>query len=67
MSNFAFLPDKYQTIANSAIKAEGHIQNDPRAACFHARFALDAEIQALREQLAEIRARTEEQPGLRDF
>ena len=44
MSNFAFLPNKFQTIADSAIKAEGYIQNDPRAACFHARFALEAAV-----------------------
>ena len=44
MSNFAFLPDTLQTIADSAIKAEGHIQTDPRAACFHARFALEAAV-----------------------
>lgn len=42
MSNFAFLPSKFKTIAESAVKAEGHIMSDPRAACFHARFALEA-------------------------
>jgi len=42
MSNFAFLPADFRTIAESAIKAEGHIQGDPRAACFHARFTLEA-------------------------
>ncbi|WP_045216942.1 DEAD/DEAH box helicase family protein [Desulfonatronovibrio magnus] len=42
MSNFAFLPGKFKAIADSACKAEGHILSDPRAACFHARFALEA-------------------------
>ncbi|MGA1483465.1 MAG: DEAD/DEAH box helicase family protein [Vulcanococcus sp.] len=42
MSNFAFLPNPFQAIAEAARKAEGHIQGDPRAACFHARFTLEA-------------------------
>jgi hypothetical protein len=33
MSNFAFLPAQFRTIADSAIKAESHILGDPRAAC----------------------------------
>ncbi len=44
MSNFAFLPEKFKTISESAIRAEGHIMSDPRAACFHARFALEAAV-----------------------
>ena len=47
MSNFAFLPDTFSTIAESATRAEGHIHSDPRAACFHARFALEAAVQWL--------------------
>ena len=39
MSNFDFLPTD---IAESAAKAEGHVMGDPRAACFHARFAIEA-------------------------
>lgn len=42
MSNFAFLPPAFRAIQASAIKAEGHIWGDPRAACFHARFTLEA-------------------------
>ncbi|MCI5167009.1 MAG: DUF4145 domain-containing protein [Candidatus Electrothrix sp. GM3_4] len=42
MSNFAFLPADFRAIAESATKAEGHIMGDPRAACFHARFTLEA-------------------------
>ena len=42
MSNFAFLPKELGAIAESATKAEGHIKGDPRAACFHARFTLEA-------------------------
>lgn len=42
MSNFAFLPANLGDLAASARKAEGHIMGDPRAACFHARFTLEA-------------------------
>lgn len=42
MSNFAFLPNPFRPIAESATRAEGHIMSDPRAACFHARFTLEA-------------------------
>ncbi len=42
MSNFSFLPSDFRDIAESATKAETHIMGDPRAACFHARFALEA-------------------------
>ena len=42
MSNFAFLPQVFRAIAESAKQAEGHIMGDPRAACFHARFTLEA-------------------------
>ncbi len=44
MSNFAFLPRELRGIADAAVKAEGHIIGDPRAACFHARFALEAVV-----------------------
>ena len=44
MSNFAFLPTEFRTIAESATKTEGHIMGDPRAACFHARFTLEAVV-----------------------
>lgn len=42
MSNFAFLPAGFRDIAESATRAEGHIGSDPRAACFHTRFTLEA-------------------------
>ena len=45
MSNFSFLPDILQPIADSAMKAEGHVHGDPRASCFHARFALEDVLQ----------------------
>lgn len=44
MSNFAFLPAEFRDIAASASRAEGHILGDPRAACFHARFTLEAVV-----------------------
>lgn len=47
MSNFAFLPPEFRTLRESATKAEGHIMGDPRAACFHSRFTLEAVIQWL--------------------
>ncbi|MBF0585318.1 DEAD/DEAH box helicase family protein [Prosthecochloris sp. N3] len=42
MSNFAFLHSDFRAIAESASRAEAHIMGDPRAACFHARFTLEA-------------------------
>ena len=44
MTNFAFLPARFRPIAESAQRAEGHVMGDPRAACFHARFALEADV-----------------------
>jgi len=44
MSNFAFLPKPFKDIAEAATRAEGHIMGDPRAACFHARFTLEAVV-----------------------
>jgi len=41
MSNFKFLPPEFRNIAGAASQAEGYIHGDPRAACFHARFALE--------------------------
>ncbi len=41
MSNFDFLPTTFRDLAESATRAESHIHGDPRAACFHARFALE--------------------------
>lgn len=47
MSNFAFLPTEFRALKEFATKAEGHIMGDPRAACFHARFTLEAIVQWL--------------------
>ncbi len=44
MSNFAFLPAEYRTLAEAAQTAEKHIFSDARGACFHARFALEAAV-----------------------
>ncbi len=43
-TNFAFLPPEFRTNGESATRAEGHIMGDPRAACFHARFALESAV-----------------------
>ncbi|MEQ9453605.1 MAG: DEAD/DEAH box helicase family protein [Phycisphaeraceae bacterium] len=42
MSNFSFLPPSFRDIDDTARRAESHIHGDPRAACFHARFTLEA-------------------------
>jgi type I restriction enzyme R subunit len=55
MSNFAFLPEPLSDIAEAARKAEGHIQGDPRAACFHARFTLEAIVHWLYRHDADLR------------
>lgn len=44
VSNFDFLPREFKTLADAAQMAEGHIVGDPCAACFHARFALEAAV-----------------------
>ena len=44
-SNFTFLPPAFKDLAEASRKAEAHIMGDPRAACFHARFALEAAVQ----------------------
>ncbi len=44
MSNFGFLPSELRDVAASAGRAELQIIGDPRAACFHARFALEAVV-----------------------
>jgi len=55
MSNFAFLPAAFHDIAASAARAEGHIIGDPRAACFHARFSLEAMVHWLYRHDASLR------------
>lgn len=54
-SNFSFLTPDFRTIAESAAKAEAHIMGDPRAACFHARFALEAVVHWLYRHDARLR------------
>ena len=55
MSNFAFLPSEFRAISESASKAESHILGDPRAACFHARFTLEAVVHWLYRHDASLR------------
>ncbi len=40
-ANFAFLKQEFPHVATGASLAERHVQGDPRAACFHARFTLE--------------------------
>jgi type I restriction enzyme, R subunit len=47
MSNFTFLPPAFKDLAEAARKAEAQIMGDPRAACFHARFALETAVRWL--------------------
>lgn len=55
MTNFAFLPDTFSDIAESAARAEGHIHGDPRAACFHTRFTLEAIVHWLYRHDTQLR------------
>ena len=40
-ANFAFLRQEFPHAAESASYAERHVYGDPRASCFHARYALE--------------------------
>jgi type I restriction enzyme, R subunit len=55
MSNFNFMPTDFDAVARAAAKAEGHIMGDPRAACFHARFTLEAIVHWLYRHDAGLR------------
>jgi type I restriction enzyme R subunit len=55
MTNFAFLPNDFKELCQAATLAEGHILGDPRAACFHARFALEAAVHWLYRHDASLR------------
>ena len=55
MSNFNFLPEAFKSIAESAVRAEGCIISDPRAACFHARFTLEALVHWLYRHDSDLR------------
>ncbi len=46
-SNFTFLPPAFKDLAEASRKAEEQIMGDSRAACFHARFALEAAVRWL--------------------
>jgi type I restriction enzyme, R subunit len=46
-SNFTFLPPAFKDLAEASRKAEEQIMGDPRAACFHARFALELAVRWL--------------------
>lgn len=54
-SNFRFLPNAFKGLSQAAKLAEGHIASDPRAACFHARFALEAAVHWLYRHDASLR------------
>jgi len=49
------MPVDFRAIAETATKAEGHIMGDPRAACFHARFTLEAVVHWLYRHDAGLR------------
>jgi type I restriction enzyme R subunit len=55
MSNFTFLPPAFKDLAESARKAEAQVMGDPRAACFHARFALEIAVRWLYRYDASLR------------
>lgn len=63
MSNFAFLPQDLHAIAESARKAEGYVLGDPRASCFHARFALEAIVHWLYQHDPSLRMPYEQRLG----
>ena len=46
-SNFSFLPPPFKDLAEASRKAEEQIMGDPRAACFHGRFALEVAVRWL--------------------
>lgn len=44
MSNFSFLKDEFQILANDSIKAESNVIDDPEVSAFYARKALEKSI-----------------------
>nr|WP_298378482.1 DEAD/DEAH box helicase family protein [uncultured Halomonas sp.] len=54
-TNFSFVSTIFSGLVEAAIYAESHIFNDPRAACFHARFALESAVHWLYQHDAELR------------
>lgn len=63
MSNFGFLPSDFREVAESAALAESHIMGDPRAACFHARFSLEAIVHWLYRHDTSLRMPYDESLG----
>jgi type I restriction enzyme R subunit len=63
MSNFGFLPTTFREIAEPAVLAESHIMGDPRAACFHARFSLEALVHWLYRHDTSLRMPYDESLG----
>jgi type I restriction enzyme R subunit len=63
MSNFGFLPSDFREVAESAVLAESHIMGDPRAACFHARFSLEAIVHWLYRHDTNLRMPYDESLG----
>jgi type I restriction enzyme R subunit len=63
MSNFGFLPSMFREIAEPAVLAESHIMGDPRAACFHARFSLEALVHWLYRHDTSLRMPYDESLG----
>jgi len=47
MSNFAFLQSEWPLFHEAAVKAEGMVNTDPRAACFYARRTLELAVKWL--------------------
>ena len=54
-SNFSFLPTTFKDLAEASRKAEAQVMGDPRAACFHARFALEIAVRWLYRYDASLR------------
>ena len=46
-ANFAFLKQEFPHAAESASYAERHVHGDPRASCFHARYALECLVKRI--------------------
>ena len=49
MSNFLFLKDEFQILANDSIKAESNVLDDPEVSAFYARKALEKSIKFIYE------------------
>ena len=54
MSNFDFLMPEWPEAHEAAVAAEASALGDPRVACFHARRALEIEIQVGLKELEEM-------------